>query len=144
MKEVADATLYEQDFHAWSQEQARKVREGSLDIDREHIAEELESLGKSQQSELRRHFELYLMHRLKWEYQPERRSRSWTLTMNEQHRRAVELVRENPSLKPLVRRLFADAYIGGRVLALAETGIEKDEIPTTSTFDVSDCFPEIF
>ncbi len=43
---------YEQDFHAWSQEQARKIREGNLDIDREHIAEELESLGKSQQSEI--------------------------------------------------------------------------------------------
>ncbi len=90
---MANATLYEQDFHAWSQEQARKVREGSFDIDREHIAEELESLGKSQQSELRRHFELYLMHRLKWEYQPEYRTRSWTLTMKEQHLQAVRLVR---------------------------------------------------
>ncbi len=140
---MAHATLYEQDFHAWSQEQARKVREGSFDIDREHIAEELESLGKSQQSELRRHFELYLMHRLKWEYQPEYRTRSWTLTMKEQHRRAVDLVRENPSLKPLVQKLFADAYIGGRVLALSETGIQEHEIPTACTFDVADCFPEI-
>ena len=140
---MTNATLYERDFHAWSQEQARKVREGSLDIDRENIAEELESLGKSQQSELRRHFELYLMHRLKWEYQPWYRTRSWTLTMKEQQLQAVRLVRQNPSLKPLVHQLFADAFSGARALALIETGLSEGDIPTVCTFDVIDCFPEI-
>ena len=137
------AELYEQDFHEWSQEQARLLREGAFDrLDREHIAEEIESLGRSQQKELIRHLELYLMHRLKWEYQPEARSRSWTLTMNEQHRQAVKLVGQNPSLKPLVSELFEDAYIGARVLALTETGMTEDAIPTDCTFDLYDCFPE--
>jgi hypothetical protein len=137
-------TLYEEDFHAWSQEQARLVREGAFDrLDREHLAEEIESLGRTEQARLARHFELYLMHRLKWEYQPEYRTRSWMLTMKEQQRQAVRLVKKNPSLKPLVRELFEDAYSGARVLALNETGIEEDAIPSTNTFDVADCFPEI-
>jgi hypothetical protein len=143
MTKISD-TLYDKDFHAWSQEQARLVRERAFDrLDIDNIAEELESLGRSEQARLARHFELYLMHRLKWEYQPEMRSRSWTLTMKEQHRQAVRLVRKNPSLKPLVRELFEDAYLSARVHALNETGIGEDEIPTECTFDVADCFPEL-
>jgi len=140
---MTDEQLYERDFHAWSIEQARKIREGDADIDRENIAEEIESLGRSEQARLRRHFELYLMHRLKWEYQPERRTRSWTLTMNEQHRQAVRLVEQSPSLKPLARGLFEDAYSGARVLALNETEFDELVIPEVSTLAFEDCFPEL-
>jgi hypothetical protein len=138
------STLYERDLHAWSTEQAQKIREGAFgSIDRENIAEELESLGRSEQARLARHFELYLVHRLRWEYQPERRTRSWMLTMNEQHRQAIKVVEKSPSLKGVARELFADAWISGRVLALTQTGIDEADIPEEISLAFEDCFPEL-
>ena len=57
----SSASLYEIDFHAWTQEQAELLREGRLSqLDREHIAEEIESLGKQQRQELENRFGILL------------------------------------------------------------------------------------
>ena len=51
--EVAVGTDYETDVVAWASEQARLIRAGRFDLlDREHIAEEIEDVGKSEQREL--------------------------------------------------------------------------------------------
>jgi hypothetical protein len=42
--------LYEEDFYAWTQQQAqalRRLRVGDNDLDIEHIAEEIEDLGRA-------------------------------------------------------------------------------------------------
>lgn len=137
-------TLYERDYHRWAQETAALIRDGRLDrIDRDALAEEIEGLGRTVRKELERRFELYLMHRLKWEYQPERRTRSWTLTMTEQQRQVRILVTENPSLRPMMKDLFANAYPAARTYALSETDLEEALIPETNTFAFEDCFPEL-
>ena len=46
-------TLYERDFYAWANEQAALLRAGKLDhADIENIAEEIESMGRSEKREL--------------------------------------------------------------------------------------------
>ena len=67
-------TDYETDVVAWASEQARLIRAGRFDlVDREHIAEEIEDVGKSEQRELATRMAVLLAHLLKWQHQPERR-----------------------------------------------------------------------
>ena len=73
-------TAYDRDFYSWSLEQARLVREGRRDaVGRENVAEEVESSGREQFSKLESAFRVLLLHVLKWDHQPARRSRSWIL-----------------------------------------------------------------
>ena len=49
----ADPNSYDNDVMAWANEQARLLRAGCLDaLDIEHIADEIEDVGKSEQREL--------------------------------------------------------------------------------------------
>ena len=69
---------YDRDFYTWSLEQARHVREGSWDaLDRDNVAEEIESLGREQFNKLSSALRVLMLHMLKWDHQPELRSRSW-------------------------------------------------------------------
>lgn len=75
-------TSYDKDVVAWAAEQAALLRAGKLsDIDIEHIAEEIEDVGKSEQRELASRMAVLLAHLLRWQYQPERRGSSWKTTL---------------------------------------------------------------
>ena len=97
-------SLYESDFYAWTQEQAEFLRDGKWSqLDLVNLIEEIESLGKQQRSELRNRLSILIGHLLKWEYQSNRRSRSWLNTIRVQRRDTQELLKENPSLKPYLQ-----------------------------------------
>jgi len=69
---------YETDIVAWANEQAQLVRAGRFELlDLEHIAEEIEDVGKSEQRELASRMTILLAHLLKWQFQPEQQGRSW-------------------------------------------------------------------
>jgi hypothetical protein len=65
---------YDEDFYAWTQEQARVLRSvrGLSDnrLDREHVAEEIEDLGKSERDAVRSQIRRILEHFLKLEFSP--------------------------------------------------------------------------
>ncbi len=72
------SSTYEHDTYSWALAQAEALRRRSgNELDWDNLAEEIESLGKSQASELRSRYIVLLMHLLKWAFQPERRSRSF-------------------------------------------------------------------
>ena len=78
---------YEKDIVAWANEQACFIRAGRFDLlDLEHIAEEIEDVGKSEQRELETRMAVLLAHLLKWQYQPTHRGRSWLATIREQRK----------------------------------------------------------
>lgn len=78
---------YDADVVAWANEQARLIRAGRLDqLDLEHIAEEIEDVGKSEQRELASRMAVLIAHLIKWQYQPERPSNSWRRTIKEQRK----------------------------------------------------------
>jgi len=128
------ATSYETDVVAWSSEQARLIRAGQFDqLDLEHIAEEIEDVGKSEQRELASRMAVLIAHLLKWQYQPERQSTSWKRTIKEQRRALAFHLKHVPSLKPRLAdpewqgAIWADAV----TLAINETGMGgfPDECP---------------
>ena len=111
--------LYERDLSAWARTQAALLRSGHLaQADLEHIAEEIEDSGKSELRELENRLAVLFRHRLKWQHQPERRGRSWDLTIREQRRQLGRHLGRNPSRRPRLRQAVAEAY-GDAVLAAA-------------------------
>lgn len=66
-----------QDYYVWTQETAKKLRQGRLnEVDVDYLAEEIEDMGVSERRALESRLEVLLVHLLKWRYQPERRGRS--------------------------------------------------------------------
>lgn len=121
---------YDRDFYSWSLEQARLVREGHRQaIDRENVAEEIESLGREQFNKLESAIRVLLVHLLKWDHQPQRRSRSRTLSIDAQRVELDHVISDNPGLKPRIAEAIGRAYRRARIEAAKETGMEKTAFP---------------
>jgi Domain of unknown function DUF29 len=128
------APLYDEDFYAWTQEQAALLRAKKWrELDYGNLAEELEALGKRDRRELEHRLEVLVMHLLKWRYQPERRDRSrgWRSTIREQRRRLTRLLRDSPSLRSEVPALLDDGYPHACGKALDETRLPPETFPPT-------------
>ncbi|HND97106.1 MAG TPA: DUF29 domain-containing protein [Plasticicumulans sp.] len=134
------ANLYDTDFCAWAQRQAELIRAGRLaEVDFEHVAEEIESMGRSEAREAVSRLTVLLAHLLKWQHQPERREpeisgRSWRRTLTEQRRSLAKLFRDSPSLRARLPELIVDAYPDAAEFARLETGLidppwSADECP---------------
>jgi len=122
--------LYETDFYGWIQQQAGVLRAGSFaTLDLDNLIEEIESMGRSEQRELESRLDVLLMHLLKWQYQPNLRSKSWELTIEEQRRRISRHLRKNSSLNSLVPETLEDAYGDAVLEAAKETGLSKTTFP---------------
>src|SRR5450759_365596 len=110
----ADAPLraeYQRDFYSWLLEQARHVREGRWDaVDRENVAEEIESLGREQFNRLESALRVLLLHILKWDHQPPMRSRSLVLSIDAQREEVKDVLSDNPGLKPRIAEALARGY----------------------------------
>ena len=134
-------TLYEQDFYAWVEQTAELLRSHQWDtLDLEHLIEEVVDLAKSQQRALQSALRLVLSHLLKWKYQPERRSRSWQVTITRERLNLDELLQESPSLQ----RFLNDAewinitYQRARREAIVETGLSEDNFVIVCPFSVDE------
>ena len=128
--------LYDQDFLAWTRDQADALRRrSSNELDWENLLDEVESLGKQQRSELRNHLIVLLVHLLKWRLQPDRCSRSWALTIAEQRRESERMVVKNPSLKPELDDLLESAYRIARLRAARQSRLSTKAFPDDNPFD---------
>ncbi len=130
---------YERDFYSWLMEQAAHVRAGRWDaLDRENLAEEIESLGREQFNKLESALRVLLMHMLKWDYQPERRTRSWTTSIKDQRIALEDVLEDNPGLKSRLDEALARGYRRARVQAAGETGLEDSTFPDKCPYSWGD------
>jgi hypothetical protein len=136
-------TLYDRDFYAWTQRQIELLEAQKWEqVDIENLIEELDSLGKQQRQELRNRLGVLLGHLLKWRYQPQARSRSWTATIREQRQQIQDLLDDNPSLKPYVLEAIAKAYKYGLTLVERETPLDLKLLPPACPFSEAEIFDE--
>ena len=120
---MSTESLYEQDFYAWTQQQAELLRRLPAignEIDLEHIAEEIEDLGRSDLRAARSLCQHIIEHFLKLEYsgldEPADHWRDeiveWRLELEQILTRSIEAKLNLPSLYKtalrLVRRLERD------------------------------------
>ena len=121
---------YDTDFYAWANEQAALLRAGNLGAaDLDNIAEEIESMGRSEKRELVNRLVVLLLHMLKWQYQPERRGTSWEATIIVQRHDISDHLADNPSLKVLLPTTISRAYSNAALMAAGETGLPKAVFP---------------
>jgi len=132
-----NSTTHENDFYAWTQEQAHLLKTGQLyEIDSQNIAEEIEDMGRSEKRQLESRLEILIIHLLKWQFQPNLRSRSWQLTIKEQRLRLEKLLQKNPSLQANLTEAIEDVYPLATISAERETGLSL--FPETCPYNLTE------
>ena len=124
--------LYETDFVEWSDRTAQLLKEHRFEeLELEPLIDEVESLGRSQRSQLKNRYTILLEHLLcldYWipEYEREQNKRGWDLTVKEQTRRVKDLLTESPSLKSYSLKITDQCYAEARENFLLKSGREYD------------------
>lgn len=122
---------YDTDFYAWTQAQAAALRAkdwSALDI--EHMAEEIEDLGRSTRYAIESQLERLLLHLLKWRYDPAQDPRRlWQLSIRHARREIAKLAGDNPTLRDHPAQYLATAYRHAREDAVDETGLPPATFP---------------
>ena len=107
-------------------------------LDIEHIADEIEDVGKAEQRELASRTAVLLAHLLKWRYQPQLRSKSWRATIDIQRKSVARRIETTPSLKATLRdpEWRDDIWLDALKAAIAETGLDPAVFPTASPWPI--------
>ena len=128
---------YDIDFAGWAFDQAARLRDGGVEgLDVEHLAEELESLGRSDRRALGSHIRNLLLHLLKWRYQPELRGDSWRSSIDNARAEIIVLLTDIPSLRSQIESILVVEYGRAARLAAAETGMERAQFPEGCPHDL--------
>lgn len=139
MQRAKTAAVYEQDFHAWAREQASALRTHRPNaVDWQHIAEELESMGGSEQREMESRLRVILTHLLKWQVQPGFRSKSWERTLRTQRRDLERHLKRNPSLRRLLPDALVEQYDDAVSEAIRETGLAEDAFAASPPYSIEE------
>ncbi|BAZ48178.1 hypothetical protein NIES4103_07840 [Nostoc sp. NIES-4103] len=97
---MSKATNYDRDFLLWTQQQAEYLKKGCwAELDVEHLVEELEALGRSEQKEIGSYLQVLIMHLLKCQFQPEKRTKSWDNTLSNCRDKIQDCLEDTPSLQ---------------------------------------------
>jgi hypothetical protein len=123
--EAREPARYDRDLYSWAVEQAALLRAGRIaEADALNIAEEIDDVGNEQYDKLESALRIILLHLLKWDYQPERRSRSWWASITVQRKHVLRVLHKNPGLKPLIDEAVVEAYETARIEAIAQTSLD--------------------
>lgn len=119
-------TLYERDYGLWAEEMARLLATGQFaELDIENLVEEVQDLSKRERDKLLSSLRLLLHHLLKWDYQPQLRSRSWRNTIQRERTSTGLYLEDSPSLRRyLSEEWLGKAYRIARLDASSETGLD--------------------
>lgn len=142
---LQDLGLYDSDFCEWTHRTAQLLRQGRFkDVDVEHVAEEIEDMGKRDLRELCSRLEVLLAHLLKWKFRASRRARSWRVTIRAQRMDIQKLLHQSPSLRQRLSTEQRESYRVAVGLAMDETGMKRDRLPASCPFSLEEILDEEF
>jgi len=137
--------LYECDFNLWVEATAQLLREERLtELDVVNLLEEVESMGNSDKFALSSDLVVVLLHLLKWQYQPNKRTRSWEKSIAEHRRRIRKIFKSSPSLRNYFQQIFDECYLDARKQAKIETRLPLEHFPVNSPFTSQQVLDEDF
>jgi hypothetical protein len=140
---------YDTDFYAWTQTQAAAIRAkavAALDID--HLAEEVEDLGRAVRKAIGSQLERLLLHLLKWRYDPATDPRRlWRVTVRHARREITDDLAENRSLQDYPAERLSLAYRRARMDAADDMGLPLATFPEACPWTIdqvldADFWPE--
>lgn len=137
-------TGYDADFYTWTQAQAEALRArcwGTLDID--HLAEEIEDLGKEQRHAIQSHLRILVLHLLKVVYQRQRRL-SWLRSLRNARVEIEARLTVSPSLRQQLPDMLAWAYTRARKAAAEETRLPLATFPDACPWTLEHVLHEDF
>lgn len=142
---ISENSLYQQDFYGWTQWQGQSLAQQAVsELDWQNLQEEIKALGRQEYRELVSRLTVLLGHLLKWQYQPNLRSRSWFLTIREQRRAINRHLLRNPSLKSRIVEALEDGFEAGVDLALRETDLPLRTFPEICPYEFEELMAESF
>ena len=138
--QLSDApSLYERDFYAWASEQAGLLSNGQTgQLDFANLAEEIGDLGRSEFRAYVSAYRVLLLHMLKWDHQPDKRTRSWLGSINVQRVRVERVLEESPSLSSRTEEAITKAYREARIEAATETGLKIATFPELCSYELGE------
>ena len=144
--DTLEKPTYEADFVRWLEFQAELLRAGRVgELDLENLAEEIESIARSDKREIYNRLTVLLAHLLTHPFQPDKRTRSWLLTVREQRRQLRLVFADSPSLaKNYAPDAFGDVYQDTRKDAAEETGLALTAFPETCPYTLEQTLDEDF
>lgn len=126
---IAVPDLYLEDETAWLELMAERIKAGALqDLDFENLGEYLSDMAIRDRREVKSRLMILLEHILKWEFQPQKRSRSWLRSIVLQ-RNELESCADRGVLRQHAENELANAYRKAVELAVAETGLTAADFP---------------
>ncbi|CAK0751406.1 DUF29 domain-containing protein [uncultured Gammaproteobacteria bacterium] len=138
-------TLYDTDFNAWTLDQAARLRQAggsgakASGLDWDNIAEEIESMARSERSEIENRLTQLLFHLAKLAWcadQPPRRG--WKVTVNEQRRGLQRVLTASPSLRHHPATILADCWATARDRTEADLNLPENTLPETCPWSLDD------
>jgi Tfp pilus assembly pilus retraction ATPase PilT len=108
-----------------------EIKQGHIQNSTTGIEELIDALSRSDKRALRSQLTRLMMHIIKWQIQPERRSRSWLATIENARIEIEEILEEEPHLKPQLPQLWDKCQNAANRLAKQETGIKHSSIKLT-------------
>ncbi len=137
--------IYEKDFNMWLETTAILLKEKKFnDLDLDNLIAEIEAMGKNNKRELKSRLIVLIMHLLKCQYQPQKKSKSWIKTILEQRREIKFLLEDNPSLKPQIQEIIINYYAVARKEASQETNLNLSIFPNNNPFALEEILDEDF
>jgi Domain of unknown function DUF29 len=125
--------LYDQDFFAWTKQQAKALRAAAkagsnLRLDWEHLAEEVEDLGKSDRRELRSQIRRIIRHLTKLQWSPAvDPRRGWKESIRDARSEIQDLLADSPSLAVELDDLVKRQTVRGIGEALEDMADQGEE-----------------
>ena len=136
---------YEKDVYGWAIHTAALLRNKRMsEVDFDNIIEEIESLGRSEKHELINRLAILIAHLLKWQYQSDKRTRSWELTIKEQREQSRLCLEISPSLKNQLDEVLKKAYKIGMIKAQKETFINEKVFPQKCPYSFEEIIKDDF
>ncbi|MGF2034944.1 MAG: DUF29 domain-containing protein [Nostoc sp. CmiVER01] len=130
-------TLYDTDYLQWIQTTVKKLQSHDYaNVDWENLIEEIADMGRSERRSLKSNLIVILVHLLKWQFQPEKRSGSWEGSIIEHRRRVKEALDDSPSLKSYLESIFIECYAQAVKQAKAETGLSIESFPVVCPYQL--------
>jgi len=122
-------TLYQQDETAWLEAMSELIRMRQFDaVNFTNLAEYLTDMAARDRREVRSRLSTLLMHLLKWEYQPNKRSRSWRTTVLNQ-RQELAVLASQGVLRVHAIEVVDAAYQDAVELAVSDTKLHLEDFP---------------
>ena len=121
---------YLADFNSWIDQTAQLLRESRWhEVDVPHLIEEVEDLGKSERRGIASQLTRLLLHLLKWQYQPQRRSDSWLDSITDARTQIELAIEDSPSLRSYPAEQLEESYQRARRQAAKQISVAISMFP---------------